>query len=361
MRSFDLGATVMDERFEGYASTDELAESWTASGGTLALCDDPVSSQGEGRHVAVTFSGAESSWSLQTVHHSQLGVDLRDGTTQVAFNFLIRYRADAALDGTTVGLTYAHSAFGTTATTAAICDDQWHTLSVAGTDFQESSLGAGAVFTLADVPGAGVFRFGRFWVQRTSPLAAIADTTGAVIASRCDWADGIDETYQYRTEIITGDDGTEWREALRVTPTVRVTFTTLEVDGDRSARTDAVLYKNHGLLLQVPRWQHALVFDGLTESNTVVHVQGNTTDGLFEPGLNVMLYDLPASYETFTVNQIGTGTLRSLVEGVDGSWTVGKTLVVPLTPGYLVPELTMERPTKRGGGIRLTFDLVGVA
>ena len=99
MRSFDETMVVFEETFEGFASLDERAEAWTlvdpGGVGTVHLCDDPVSAGGQGRHVAVALSGATSSLALRSVATRATGTYTpQEATTEVGFDYAIRYRAD---------------------------------------------------------------------------------------------------------------------------------------------------------------------------------------------------------------------------------------------------------------------------
>ena len=109
----------------------------------------------------------------------------------------------------------------------------------------------------------------------------------------------------------------------------------------------------------MPRWHDALPLGSVEQSNTLITLLGDTTDRLFTPYQRVMLWDAPGSFEAVQVWQVEADRVRLdvTVNTVQGSWTPGRTLVVPLWPGRLAQELALERPSKRGGRVRLAFDL----
>lgn len=93
-----------------------------------------------------------------------------------------------------------------------------------------------------------------------SAEALSADQTGGFIYGRAmwpvqpDWSDGIAETFEYSTQIITSDSGKEQRLARRVKPrrglSMRHTLTT----ADEAVQYQAILRKRQNRPMLVPQW-----------------------------------------------------------------------------------------------------------
>lgn len=370
MRTFDLGCILLEETFEEYTDVDDLTATWTltdaGSIATLALCDDPYSSLGQRRHVALTLNnttGSEQTVTLQSAALRGYGLYTpSEANGNPGFEFGFRYRAEASLTGISVGYSSSHSAFGSSGSAAATCDDTWRQFTDTGNLAVESVLASGNRLIVTVPTGlSGVVRLDDYIVSRTSQLARVIDSSCPVAFMRMDWDAGIEEGFEYLTDVYTADDGTEQRQTLRAFPRVTLRYTTLQVDARETARTDAWLYANHGVRVAVPRWMDAIQLGvNLSPGAFQIFLAEDMDERWFAPYQRIMLWESPARWEAVEIEQTFSSQLIQLdvnVNTVAQAWTAGSTLVVPLVPARLANEMTEARESKRSGRIPLTFVL----
>jgi hypothetical protein len=285
------------------------------------------------------------------------------------FTFGFRYRAEASLDGVTVGYLSGQSAFPSSASALATCNDQWQQFTDDGNLTNGESFFAEGERLTVSVPNGltGILRFDDYVIQRTSQLARVIDASCPVAFMRCDAADGIDEEYAFLTDIYTADDGNEQRVSLRVFPRVSLRYTTEQLDARETARIDAWLWKHHGVRVAVPRWMDAIQLGvDLSPGAFQIFLADAMTERWFAPYQRIMLIESPQAWgrasrwEAVQIEQTFSSTLIQLdvnVNTIQQAWTAGRTLVVPLVPGRLANDLDIARDTKRSGKIPLAFTL----
>ncbi len=360
MRSANLAAILLEETFEGYRDTTELAIAWVASGsgGTISLGSDPYAVGGQRQHVLITIAGSTSSVGVRSVPSRAMGVWVpADAVVQCGYTLSFRYRASAGLDGAGIQATYAHSAFGGTVSETITGDDAWHTVSGPITDFAESSLAFGLAVSATSVGAAGTLRLDDFTITRTSPIARGIDYTAAPCPLRWNGDGGFRETLRYLTHVHTARDGSETREQLRVLPRWRVEYEVRAESAAGAARIDNWLWANHGKAIAVPRWIDQLTFDGLGAPTTIIELSGGTTtDRCYEAQQRIMLWDSPSRFEVLTVTLVDSGFLQVSV-APSLVWTAGKTKVVPLLTGWLDTTITLNRPNSVLGIVPMAFDI----
>jgi hypothetical protein len=362
VRTFNLGAVLFDENFEGYRNSDELAESWIPSGSaTLSLEHEDYSISGQRHHAALTFAGAAGSAGIASAAVRFDGVYIpSEATLQVAYTMGYRYKVDASLAGMGLTVRYAHSFFGGSSAITPVCDGEWHTVTAAITDFPESVLGSGWSVTTTDVPDAGVFRIDDITLTRTSQLARVIDNEAPICAFRWNGEGGLRETLSYKTRVLTARDGSEAREQLRLFPRQRVEYEIRSENAPQSARIDAWLWQHHGKRVAVPRWVDAVPLGTpLEPGDFQIFVDTPMDDRWFAPFQRILLWTSPTVYEAVQIEQTFSSTLIQLdvnVNTVTMNWAAG-TKVVPLMPARLDAELALTRPSPALGIIPLAFDV----
>jgi hypothetical protein len=372
MRTFALGAVMLEETFEGYRDLAELLEYWTevdpASIAVLSLEDDGYAAGGQRRHLVMTVNN--TSGALGTVKLSSQGRGV--GTwapntvlTQVAADLSVRYKAEPALAGCALGVRASTNFFGTSIfADPAICDGEWHTAT--GTWLmQDDSVGAdGFHFIATNIPiGAeGAIAFDDYRIIRRDNVWRVIDNTCPVAFMRADWENGIRERFTYPTQLHTARDGSEWRESLRMIPQWRLDYVTKAGDAAESARVDAWLWLNQGKRVAVPRWIDALPLASIQSSGHEIFMSGDITDRWFQRRQRALIWESPTKWEAVPIDTLNGGvpsriTLDPTEAAVVGTYRIGPTLVVPLMPGRLAPDLPLGRPSSHYAEIPLAFTL----
>lgn len=369
MRTFDVALTLLHEDFEGYRDATELLETWqlidAAGIATLSLEFDPYSVGGQRQHPRLTInntSGSTASVRLATVDTRGFGYWIHGNASAGASSTLLgRYRCSSGLAGSTVVVFAQNSIISSNATATVTADGEWHELTAAYSVFEDSVFAQGHRFELNAIPAgaSGTIDFDDIRITRQEPIEHGINNTVPVASMRMDWADGYRETIIWPTHLTVARDGTEHRSLLRVVPQMRVEYTTVAGDPVMAAQIDAWLWANAGQQVAVPRWQDALRFDRIEQSNTWIWLTGGTTtDRWFWPEQRIMLWRGFDDYEAVQIWQVGSNWVRLdvNVNQVQGTWD-SSTLVVPLIPGRISPTVALRRPSGRTGVIPLAFDL----
>lgn len=178
---------------------------------------------------------------------------------------------------------------------------------------------------------------------------------GAVLWSpSVDWANGIDETFQFKTTVVTAFNGKEQRRSMRSLPRRQLTFR--HTLGHSETQTfDSLIRRFQNRPMLVPQWHLAQTFvQDLQPGQSAIYVDGEVSE-LVEWGGYVAL-----SYRDRTilvqVESIDTG-LVTLVSPVVGSWPAGSKLV-PAIRGLLATSQSTSRYTSAAMEAEVTFDML---
>jgi len=369
MRTFNLAAVLVHEDFEGYRDLAELLEAWSdvdASGiATLSLEFDPYSVGGQRQHPRFTInntSGSAALVKLQTAATTGFNLWIvGQSTVEATCELSARYRCSAGLAGATAVAFMQNSIIPAIVSAVVIADGQWHEIRGFVSTFTESIFASGLRLDLQDIPAgaSGTIDFDDLRLTRLDQIENAIDNNCPVAPARADWGDGFRESITFPTHVTTAKDGSEHRASLRVVPRMRLEYQTVLGDPIEAAQFDAWLWANHGKRVAVPRWQDALRFESIEQSNTWIWLSGGTTtDRWFMPEQRVMLWRAPDDYEAVQVWQVGTNYVRLdiNVNAVQGTWDTN-TLVVPLLPGRLETRVDLRRANGRTGAVPLAFEL----
>lgn len=165
------------------------------------------------------------------------------------------------------------------------------------------------------------------------------------------WASGVKETYEFRTEIITSRSGKEQRRALRTTPRRSV--------GYDSIVTDDALRRMEG---QLARGQESLMlgadFVRGVKTTSALPVTGNTVQVRSVPAWLTVGAKVALSYRRtsrlFTVQNIA-GTTLTFIEPADVGFGAGGR-ISRVVAGYVEPSLKTTRVTGTVATVSTSFE-----
>jgi hypothetical protein len=367
VRTSDIGAVICEETWEGYRDWTEAALYW-AETDTGAVCVPSLdfegyATTGQRQHLKLTLSNSSGSTKTVSFISPFFGLGLwvpNTVLTTVGVTIGMRYKADAGCAGCTVKAYASNSFFAGSVTDTVTADDTWRAIS--GTwNMQDDSSGADGLQMVVTVPdGAdGVLRLDDYRLTRVSNIYRTIDSTCPVVNLRADWADGFRETYGWASDVQEAEDGSEYRETLRLIPSCRLEYSVVATDPATAGRVDQWLYRYHGAVVAVPRWQDAVPLGSVTSAGHVINLGDAITSRWFAPRQRFMLWASETNFETEIIDTIpNTVTLTvDPTEGeVAGTFAAG-TLVVPLVPGRLVPSVNIGRPNGSMGIYPLAFDI----
>jgi hypothetical protein len=368
MRTFDMGAVILDENFEGYRDWAEAADYYTetdsAGIATPSIAFDSYAQTGQRKHLALAINNTTGSAQDVRISFPGRGLGLwvhNTSITQVGVTMQFRYKADPALAGCSAKFHIANSAFaGTIEVAAPICDGEWHTETGTWLMQVDSSIFTGGYVEVTGIPAGaeGTFRVDDIRLTRVGNIRREIDSSAPIVVLRCDWGNGFRETYGWKTAMHRAHDGSEWREQLRLVPTCRLQYSVVAGDAATAGFVDQWLYRYHGAVVAVPRWADAVPLSGIESSGHEVFTSENFTSRWFQPRQRFLLWRSETEYEAELIDTINDGriTLDPNEGAVDGDFPDG-TLIVPLVPARLAPELPIRRPNGATSVVDLTFDV----
>lgn len=165
------------------------------------------------------------------------------------------------------------------------------------------------------------------------------------------WASGLKETYEFRTEIITSRSGKEQRRALRTTPRRSV--------GYDSIVTDDALRRMEG---QLARSQESLMlgadFVRGVKTTSALPITGNTVQVRSVPAWLTVGAKVALSYRRtsrlFTVQNIA-GTTLTFIEPAEVGFGAGSR-ISRVVAGYVEPSLQTTRVTGTVATVATVFE-----
>ena len=170
-------------------------------------------------------------------------------------------------------------------------------------------------------------------------------------------AQPINETFGYLTDILSAYTGMEQRIQLRAVPVGTLSYSVFLNEARDAQMAAAVLFGNQPRAFGVGRWQFrtALGVDALMDD---LEVYCETSDIPFEAGGLVMLWRDPYNWEIQTIASVEADHLV-LTTGLQHSWSVGVTSVVPAFVGRLSADEALTWQSLAAVSQSLTFDVDG--
>lgn len=167
------------------------------------------------------------------------------------------------------------------------------------------------------------------------------------------WASGLTETFEFKTEIQTSRDGSEVRRALRQNPRRGVSYTAM-ADGDRLNQYDATAFDSIGEVVTFPDYtRHTYLTAALPVDGTTVIV--SSVPDWLTAGTTVAIVGRRrvALVEIESV----VGLTVQFAAAVDRNWPIGSKLR-PVLDGYLKAENQSTLVTNTVSSVPIDFDLV---
>lgn len=368
MRTFDHGAVLLDENFEGYRDWTEMSGYYTETDAG-AICTPSVgyesyATTGQRKHLLLTINNTSGSTRSARIAGSGNGLGLwthNTVVTTIAVTVSFRYKASSGLAGTTATLHVANNPFGITVSATPItADGEWHTVEDEWSMQTDANLFTGFYVEVSGVTNGmtGTIRFDDLRCVRKGPVQRVIDSTCPLVPFRCDWGDGFRETYGWRTAVQRFRDGSEYRESLRLIPSCRLEYTVVCDTPARAGALEQFLYRYHGAVVAVPRWSDGVPFASTASSGHELFTSSTFTSRWFQPRQRFVVWENETTSEVDIIDTINTTriTIDPAEGAIDGTFTTNA-LIVPLVPARLAPTVEIERPNALMGVYPLAFDV----
>jgi hypothetical protein len=371
VRTFDHGAVLLDEDWQGYRNWTEASEYYTETDAgsicTPSIGYESYATSGQRKHLLLTINNTSGSTQTARIGFGGIGLGLwahNTVITTIAVTVSFRYKASAGLAGATASFHIANNPFGITVDATPItADGEWHTVEEEWPMQVDSSLFTGGRLDLTGVTNgmSGTIRFDDLRCVRKGTVQRVIDSTCPVVPLRADWGDGFRETYGWLSSVERADDGSEFRESLRLLPSCRLEYTVLATDPATAGFIEQWLYRYHGAIVAVPRWQDAVKFSNTASSGHEVFALSPDlfTSRWFQARQRFMVWESEDNYEVDIIDSLTTNRITiDPAEGeLSGTFTSGVAKIVPLVPGRLVSQIALGRPNGSMGRYPLAFDI----
>lgn len=156
-----------------------------------------------------------------------------------------------------------------------------------------------------------------------------------------DWANGVFESLEWRTNILRAFSGAEQRRQLRALPRVELSFDAL-FNRDSARRLDNLMWGWQNRSFGIPFWPDKTYTTG-TIAPASYTIPVVTTGRSFRVDTLVVLYLTEAIYEVAEIEAV-TPTSLTVKSAIAGFWDVGS-LVMPAFVGHLPSSVSMRRVT----------------
>lgn len=172
----------------------------------------------------------------------------------------------------------------------------------------------------------------------------------------------IRETFEFLTDVITANDGTEQRIAVRnpARPRHGIGATLVCFERDEAQHLEALLFGWNRYTYGVPMWQDAMRLTvAAGEGDTELTVDETTGRDLVqrltdEEDVPMLLWRAHDDWEPFLLAE-AAGTTITARDPLAGDWTKGDTLVVPLQLMLLPESVEIQRPARAAATASLEF------
>jgi hypothetical protein len=156
------------------------------------------------------------------------------------------------------------------------------------------------------------------------------------------WESGFEEGPSYRTDIVTGSDGTEQRVMRRFKPRHRIRYDLLPKNDLELQLLEQLLWGWSRYAYGIPLWSDAVTLTtALSAGETTIPL--DPSDRAFVVNGNVILIADAFTWEAAHLSEVNPGDLR-IEDELQQSWPAYRTMVVPLYFGRLDPEMALDRP-----------------
>ncbi len=172
----------------------------------------------------------------------------------------------------------------------------------------------------------------------------------------------IQEGFDFLTDVITADDGSEQRVAVRnpERPRHRIKATVVAFDRDEAQHLEALLFGWNRFTYGVPMWQDAMVLSVNAEAGdtelTVTDTAGRDLAQRLvdEEDVPCLIWRAHDDWEPFLLASLDATTLTAR-DPIAGDWTKQQTLIVPLQLMLLPEEVEITRAARATAQVTLEF------
>lgn len=193
------------------------------------------------------------------------------------------------------------------------------------------------------------------WEFSSGEDIALAITGNRIVAWSWapNWADGMLERLEWRTDVLTAYRGGEQRRALRLDPRQGLEFSVIAQGADRRFM-EAVLWNWGARIYAVPLWFDGQELAGTLSAGATSIPLPTTQRGYTVGGLVMLLGEDPRTYEVLEVASIGASI--GLARPTQQTWVAG-TRVYPTRAARITNEATLPRFTGEAASLKLQFEM----
>ena len=181
------------------------------------------------------------------------------------------------------------------------------------------------------------------WVFATESVTL--ELTGnrvIIFAFSPDWSDSVVERYEWLTQVIEADDGTERRNRLRTNPRRSIEYRVL-IDSDDKRWLEGYLWDWKARLFSIPIWTDCVRTTALTPiGDFVIDVEFTDNTSFKVGGVAIFVIDQQTT-EAVEIASIGATSL-TLVRATLQEWPSG-TRIYPALVGRMTEDQSLTQPT----------------
>lgn len=157
------------------------------------------------------------------------------------------------------------------------------------------------------------------------------------------WDQPLNESLEWKTDIVTSYDGTEERRSLRSKPRRRINYR-LTLHGNELNQFQNLLFGWQDRQYAMPVWQDkALIADMVAAGETVIPV-ATAVRSFFKGGLAILIKDT-YTFEVFEIAEVHDDSLVT-VEPLEFTWNA-RTRLYPVNLGTLPSSIPTQRLTSK--------------
>lgn len=157
------------------------------------------------------------------------------------------------------------------------------------------------------------------------------------------WDQPLNESLEWKTDVTTAFDGSEYRRAVRSKPRRRTNYR-MTLHSNELNQFQNLLFGWQDRQYAVPVWQDKSVLaNPVTQGSTVIPVD-TTTRSFFKGGLAILMTDT-YTFEVFEIDQVESGQLVSK-KALEATWP-RLTRLYPVNLGTLPTNIPTQRITSR--------------
>jgi hypothetical protein len=189
-------------------------------------------------------------------------------------------------------------------------------------------------------------------------VTLIHSITGSrILLFTFDPQEGFNETFEWLTDIIPKQDGSEQRISVRNIPRQTIDHVYLSDDPTILATMENTLYNRLPNQIALPYWKDFVSLTAIVTAGSAVLPVTTTTNRDFRVGLSLAIFDRDTGlFEVGTILSIATNQI-TLTSPLLQTWAAGLE-VLPVLIGFVDTKHTQERFPKDVASLALSFESV---